>query len=130
MAFRTSMLSPPLTLDEAKSRRLAALAARRWRAETGGMVVDEVPVATDTNSQAKITGAALDATLDPTAVVRWKCADGVFRELDAEQILALARAMRAHVQACFDHEAALTTAIDAATDAAALAAIDIETGWP
>jgi hypothetical protein len=122
--------SEPVPFSDLLAARLAALADRRWQAETGGMVVEGVPVATDDRSQGKITGAALDASLDPSATVHWKCADGVFRTLDADQILALGRAMRAHVQACFDREAVLMAALQSVTSAAALAAVDIDAGWP
>ncbi|MFN4131277.1 MAG: DUF4376 domain-containing protein, partial [Paracoccaceae bacterium] len=66
---------------------------------------------------ARITGAALQAVLDPAVTIRWKTPDG-YVDLDAPTILALAQAVRAHVQACFDREAGL---IDGG---------DIEAGWP
>ena len=82
-------------------------------------------VATDRDSQALITGAALAAMLDSAYVCRWKTPSG-FVELTAEQIIAVAQAVRAHVQACFDREAELLTEIDAGT----LTPEMIETGWP
>jgi hypothetical protein len=39
-------------------------------------------------------------------------------------VIAIAQAVRAHVQACFDREADLRDAIDAGE------APDIDTGWP
>jgi hypothetical protein len=50
--------------------------------------------------------------------------------LDHATLIAVAQAVRALVQSCFDREATLSAAISAAADAAALAAIDIEIGWP
>lgn len=44
--------------------------------------------------------------------------------------IAIGDAVTAHIQGCFANEAALTAAILAAGDVAALAAIDIESGWP
>jgi hypothetical protein len=119
---------PPLA--ELKSRKLSALAARRWRAETGGISVNGSPVATDERSQAKFVGACLAATLDANYSVQWKLADGGFTTLDHDQIIAIAQAVRAHVQACFDHEATFAGAVQAAPDEQALAAIDVEAGWP
>lgn len=44
--------------------------------------------------------------LDSAYTCRWKTASG-FIELNAQQLLAIATAIRAHVQACFEHEAEL-----------------------
>ena len=85
---------------------------------------------TDDRSQAKFAGAALAAVLDPNYSARWKLADGSFVELSHDQVIGLAQGVRAHIQACFDREADMISAIDAAATPAALDAIDIETGWP
>lgn len=53
---------------------------------------------------------------------RWKTESG-FVELTAPQILAIADAVRAHVQSCFDREAELLLLIEAATTEAELEAI-------
>ena len=119
--------NPPL--EDAKARKLAALATRRWRAEQAGTVLDGLPVATDTASQIKVVGAALAAQMDPGYLVQWKTATG-FITLDAMTVIGLAQAIRAHVQACFDNEAALSASIDAAEDHDALESIDVEAGWP
>jgi hypothetical protein len=50
--------------------------------------------------------------------------------LDAAAITAVAMAVRAHVQACFDREAALKTEIEAAKMADGIVALDLNTGWP
>jgi hypothetical protein len=120
----------PPTLAEVKTKRKADLAMRRYRAEVAGTMVDTISVQTDRASQPKLTGAAVAAMLDPNYTVVWKCADGTFRSFNHDQILAVAQAARAHVQACFNHEADVVDLIDAAADSAAVAAIDIETGWP
>jgi hypothetical protein len=122
--------APAITLAELKEEALKALADRRWRAETGGISVNGSPVATDERSQAKLVGACLAATLDANYSVQWKLIDGSFTTLDHDQIIAIAQAVRSHVQGCFDHEATLAGAIQAAVDEQALAAIDIEAGWP
>jgi hypothetical protein len=57
-------------------------------------------------------------------------ADGTFVALDAQAITAVAMAVRAHVQACFDREAELKAWIEAASMAEEIAAIDLNTGWP
>lgn len=83
-----------------------------------------LPVQTDDLSQQRIVGVALAATVDPTTAVRWKVADGSFVTLDAPTIIAIAQAVRAHVQACFDREAELLDLIAAGETP------DIDTGWP
>lgn len=89
----------------------ALIAARRYEAETSGATVDGIPVNTERDSQALLTGAALHAMLDPSYTVRWKT-EGGFVDLDAQQIIGLASAVRAHVQACFDREAELVAAVE------------------
>lgn len=100
-------------LEAAKSAKRAEIAAARWAAETAGIDVNGFTVRTDRESQALITGAALKAMQDGEYSCRWKGVDG-FIELTAPQILAIADAVRAHVQSCFDREAELLPLIDAA----------------
>jgi hypothetical protein len=122
--------APANTLSKLKEAALQALADRRWRAETRGISVNGSPVATDDKSQAKLVGACLAATLDASCSVQWKVADRGFVTLDRDQIIAIAQAVRTHVQACFDREAALAEEIQSASDEQALATIDIDGGWP
>lgn len=100
-----------------------AVKARRDVAIAAGLTVEGVSVATDDQSQSRIMGAALSAMLDPGYSVQWKSAAG-FVTLTAPQVIGLASAIRAHVQACFDREAALLAALDAGEQ------VDISTGWP
>ncbi|SDG10738.1 protein of unknown function [Rhodobacter capsulatus] len=112
-----SFQMPPFPRDQA----LAALKAARDAAIARGIEVDGLHVQTDDLSQSRLTAAALAARLDPGATVRWKLATGDFVDLTAPQIIALALAVRAHVQACFDREADLAAQIRAAADPAAVA---------
>jgi hypothetical protein len=105
-------------LKASKERKRSEIAAARFEAETSG--IDGIK--TDRESQALITGAALKAMQDSTYSCRWKTESG-FVELTAPQILAIADAVRAHVQGCFDHEAELLPLIDAAESPEELAAI-------
>lgn len=120
----------PATFEERRERLLERLADRRWRAETGGTSIDGVAIATDEKSITFLTAGYIRAKEDPGYTIRWKIAPGQFFTLDAETIIAMATLASAHVQACFDNEDAITAQILAAEDDAALAAIDIETGWP
>ncbi len=109
------------------ARKKADIAAARYEAEIGGVAVGGMLVRTDRESQALITGAALKAMQDPDYTCRWKTPDG-FVTLTSVQITAVADAVRAHVQGCFDREDILLTAVDALVDGdvAGLAAIV----WP
>jgi len=120
---------PPTNLAALKVERKAALADRRWQAETAGTTIAGMPIATDERSQAKIAGAALQAVINPGYSVQWKTGAG-FVTLDATMVIGVAQAVRAHIQACFDREAELVAEIDAATTTAALGDIDINAGWP
>jgi hypothetical protein len=119
----------PLGLADARTKARGALAARRWVAEQAGTSIDGLPIATDQTAQNKIVGAAVAAMLDPGYTVNWKTDDG-FVTLGAAQVIGIAQAIRAHVQACYDREAVLIAEIAAATTPAAVAAIDLEAGWP
>ena len=69
---------------------------------------------TDRESQSMITGAALKAMQDDTYSCRWKTPQG-FITLTAQQIIAIADAVREHVQGCFDREAELLALVESAT---------------
>ncbi|WP_159728409.1 DUF4376 domain-containing protein [Methylosinus sp. Ce-a6] len=121
---------PTATLAALKAAKRAALAERRWRAETAGTIVNGMSMPSDEKTQGKLTAAVVASVLDDAYAVNWKLADGSFALLDHAALIAVAQAVRAHVQSCFDREAQLAAEIDAAADAMALAAIDIESGWP
>lgn len=103
----------------------ARIANRRWQAETGGTSIQGLPVPTDRESQALITGATVQAMIDPAYKLNFKTAAG-FVALDAKTVIGMAMAVRRHVQACFDREAALLDALDAETFTEAM----LEEGWP
>ena len=103
----------------------ADIAERRWRVETAGLTVDGLAIATDDRSKLLINGAAVEAMLDPSYQMQWKTPAG-FVELTASQVLAVARAVRAHVQACFDREAELLAQLDAGTFESGM----LDEGWP
>jgi hypothetical protein len=121
---------PTASLEELKRARRAALAERRWRAETGGAVVDGMSLPTNEKMQAKLTAAIVACVLDDSYSVDWRLSDGSFVAFDRATLVAVAKGVRAHVQACFDREADLAAQIGEAADASALSTIDIESGWP
>lgn len=105
---------PPTPLSELKAAKKAEIAQARYNAEIAGVTINGVSIKTDRESQAMITGAALQAIDDPTYSCQWKTEAG-FVSLTAEQIKGVAVAVRQHVQACFDREAGLIEQIEAAT---------------
>ena len=108
-------LNPKIPFSTAKENKYTEIAAARYNAEIAGIN----GIRTDRESQGLITGAALKAMQDSTYTCKWKGIDG-FVELTAPQIIAVADAVRQHVQSCFDHEAELLPLIEAATTEAEL----------
>jgi hypothetical protein len=103
----------------------ALIATRRYTAEMAGTVVQGMAIATDDRSQGLITGAAVAAMLDADYTIKWKTAEG-FVELTGAQIIGVASAVRAYVQACFDREADLLAAVADGSIAEAM----LDGGWP
>ena len=108
---------------EAAQRR-DAIRLRRDQAIGAGVTLSGLTVGTDDTTQTRIMGAAMSAMLDPDYTVAWKAADGTFATLTAPQVIAVAQAIRTHVQACFDREAEMLAAMDAGQP------YDIDAGWP
>lgn len=108
-AFVPPALPPPSEAD------LMAYAANlRWRIETGGITVAGTSVRTDEKSQAKISGAVILLTADPTlADIDWEAQPGVWVSLDAATMQAIGIAVGRHVQACFTALKAVQAAITA-----------------
>lgn len=119
----TQLITAEDKAAQARVSLLASVKARRNEAILTGVTVGGVRIATDDLSQQRIMGAAVAAMMDSAYTVQWKTDTG-FVPLDAATILAIATAVRAHVQACFDREAELIAEIGADTP------YDIEAGWP
>lgn len=100
------------------------IAARRYAAEIAGTTIEGMPIDTGRDSQGLITGAAVQAIIDPAYSLRWKTTGG-FVELTGQQILGVASAVRAHVQGCFNREAELLGAVADGSITVEL----IEQGW-
>ena len=99
-----------IPMEELKTDKRSEIAASRWQAEVSGVN----GIRTDRESQSMITGAALKAMQDSEYTCKWKTESG-FVELTSVQILAIADAVRVHVQGCFDREAELLALVEAAT---------------
>jgi hypothetical protein len=119
----TKVITAEDKFAKAKEAKKAEIAQARYNAEIAGITINGVSIKTDRESQGLITGAALKAMQDPDYTCRWKSIDG-FVELTAPQIIAIADAVRQHVQSCFDHEAELLPLIESAMTQAELDAIE------
>lgn len=88
------------------------VAQERFAREATGVNVDGLQIETTRDSQALIASTGLSAVLDPEYRCNFKTVGG-FVEIGSAQIITIAKAVRAHVQACFDRELSLLRAIDA-----------------
>ena len=109
---------------ELQTAKRAEIAAARYEREIAGVEVNGILLDTGRDSQALITGVALAAMLDENYSLNWKTTSG-FIHLTAPEIIAVAQAVRAHVQSCFDREGELVALVDAAQTAEELDAIEI-----
>lgn len=114
---------PPTPLSELKAAKKAEIAQARYEAEIAGVTINGISIKTDRESQGLITGACLQAVIDPTYTLNWKTIDGSFVELTAEDIKAIGTTVRTHVQAQFDREKTLLEQVNAATTAEELEVI-------
>lgn len=121
----TQMVTAEDKAAAAKVSVAAAIAARRYVAETAGIEVSGIHIDTGRDSQSLITGAALNAVIDPSYVCNWKTPSG-FVQLDAQTLIGVATTLRAHVQACFDREAELLAALEDGTFTESM----LGEGWP
>ena len=94
-----------------QSRILSALAAHRYKVETGGITVNGLSVSTDDRSKLMLNGARNAAMVNEEFVTKWKTPQG-FVTLNSAQIIALSDAVAAHVNACFLAEAQVTQNIN------------------
>ena len=115
----TKVITTEDKFQKAKEAKKAEIAQARYEAE----IAEVNGIRTDRESQALITGAVVKAMQDPNYTCNWKSIDG-FVTLNVSQIIAIADAVRAHVQSCFDHEAELIPLIEAATTQAELDSIN------
>lgn len=128
--WRRSWTLTERPIDEVRADRKEELAALRYEKETAGITVGGAPIRTDRTSQALINGAYSYSLLNPAVVIDWKTTSGIWVQIDAPTIAAIAGAAAAHVQACFSAEKVHAQALDGLATAAEVAAYDLNTGWP
>lgn len=107
----TAAPAPPLP-PPTRAELAARVAQLRWQAETGGITIAGLSVATDDRSKMMVMGARMIADANPAFTTQWKAGDG-FVTIDAPTIIAMSDAIFAHVDACFAAEAELRAKIEA-----------------
>ena len=107
--------SPPPVPIVTKAMLKEQAANRRWQKEVGGIVFNDVPVATDDRSKQMILGARLAAIADPDWATKWVGSDGAVYPVNAGAIIAISDAVQAHVNQCFLTYAEIKELIDAET---------------
>lgn len=123
--------NPPPPPPPTTEQLFAYAAAKRWQVETGGIAVPGFgTVRTDERTQGVLTAGYVKALANPQyEITDYKTPiQGVYATLTAPQIIALADAVEAHVQACFSANKAVDQAILAGT-ITTKAEIDAYT-WP
>jgi hypothetical protein len=126
-------------VEAAKAAKLAELAQKRWEAVQAGVEINGVTVATDSDSQTALIGAAFGAFVKmigsslPAAakpLVKlipeesgWKGKGGKWADLSITDTLNVAVTVRAHVQSLFDKERGLAEKIAACSTVAEVEAI-------
>lgn len=137
MAVMTLKARPePVTLEEMKAAACAQVRDRRWRSHVV-VTVGGVDFVSDDTAATRLTAAitarqaaqalgleAVDATAG------WEAKDGTMVPMTLNDLRGLLLAGVARTQAAFDRQAQLTAEIKAAETSEALAAIDLDSGWP
>ncbi len=113
------------TLETAKAKKLAEVAAWRYGVETAGVTLGGATIRTDRESQSQITSAYTSLKNGLLTSVNWKSADGQWVALTLAQIEPIAAAVAQHVQSCFNAEMALTQQVNAAQTIEAVNAVVI-----
>lgn len=121
-------------LDALRALAWVAIKAARDRAEAAGCTTPLGRVDTDPESQRKVNGAVTMALIAAAAkesvAIGWTMQDNTVVDHDGPATIAMGAAVGGHVAACHAVGLAKRAAVEAAEDAAAIAAVDIEGGWP
>ena len=137
--WQITVSAKEINITSAKQKALGEIAAKRFEVETGGVVGNGKFYATDRHSQAAIFRS--------TGTVSWKAAATVSRDIEQADgskvaticisevefvdtdMVALQAIVKTHIDNAYAREKALMSAIDSASDIAALRSIDLTSGW-
>ncbi|MBB6503221.1 hypothetical protein F4693_000170 [Sphingomonas endophytica] len=122
------------TIEALRSACWEAVKARRQAAEDGGCASPLGAVDTDQESRLKVSGAVQMAMIAQAAnqpfTVDWTMHDDSVVKHDAAAMIAMGLAVGRHIAACHAVALAKRAAIDAAVNAADIAAVEVDHGWP
>lgn len=119
------------TLEQRKAILLGAAREKRWQVETGGIVVNDIPIRTDEGSQSKVANAVAVFDRDPTlSRTKFEAQPNIWVEMTKVDLEAVGVAIGRHIVSVYDRSHALFAEITAATDEATLDAVDINIDWP
>jgi len=125
-----------IPLEQAQSTAKRKVKSKRDAVMNGGVEFQAASgdpvyvVQTDGDSRRELTGAVVAANEDSLTVQGWRMADNEMVVMDIADFKAMALAVRNHVNACYERQAALEAEIDNAADVDGIRAIDIDAGWP
>lgn len=105
---------PVISLDEMKIRKKDEAKKNRQLMENKGIVVNNMRIATDRDSQSMITSALAYLNNNPTLTINWKGPNG-FIPLDLASLTEIANQVGSFIQGLFTKEQATCQLIDAAT---------------
>lgn len=127
------LLADPGPFDLAVAKVHDRIRALRDAIDVGGCETPFGRIDTSDKSKIKLTGSVVMASaLGAAYSDEWRMADDTLLPIDAAKIVALGTAVGQFVSACQGRKNALDEAVAAvaADDFDALAAININTGWP
>lgn len=103
-----------VTGDSFKAQKKDEIAAWRWKNENGVLKVGEVLV--DISREGRAAFYSVAARTKAGTARDWKGADGVWHELNKNQMNSIADAIDSHVQALFTYEKDLLSRLESALD--------------
>lgn len=92
-----------------------------------GITVDGISLQTDPQSVAAMAGYVTESVIDGLVDITWKCLSGTFHTYTVQEFKPVFKKIKLYVHDCFENEAALSAALDAAADPTT---IDLTAGWP
>ncbi len=120
-----------LTIEDARSQKLADLAAMRYAKAQAGIVFSGIQVKTEAESQVQIVKTMKYVEHKPEGtVIRWKASDMSWHPLDLAAIIALGLAVGDYSEACWIAEENHQDAILSLTTREGIIAYDITNDWP
>jgi hypothetical protein len=115
---------PVISLNEMKISKKTEAKKNRQLMEDKGIIVNNMRVATDRDSQSMITSAFTYLTNNPTLTINWKGPNG-FIPLDLASLTEIANQVGSFIQELFTKEQVTCQLIDAATTIEELDAVVI-----